>query len=168
MQLFFLVQSWNQSEDDFENFCNTFELTLNAVSVTNPFLIGAIGDFNTRSSHCYTGERTNSEGSNTDAITSQFGLQQIINEPTHSQRNSVPCINLIFFSQTNLVMSPCIHSSLHWNCHHKIIFAKFDLKVHYPPCEREVWHFKKANTDDMERAINGFPWKSFFCQLRYK
>ena len=37
MQLFFLVQSSNQFEDDFENFCNIFELTLNAVSVTNLF-----------------------------------------------------------------------------------------------------------------------------------
>ena len=113
MQLCFFVQSSNQSEDDFENFCNIFELTLNTVSATNPFLIAAIGDFKTKSSNWYTGERTTSEGSNIDAITSQFGLQQIINEPTHIQGNSVPSINLIFFSQSNLLISSDIQSSLH-------------------------------------------------------
>ena len=80
-----LYRSPNQSEDDFENFCNNFELTLDAVSATNPFLIVTIGDFNTKSSNWYTGDTNTSEGSKIEAITSQFGLQQIINEPTHIQ-----------------------------------------------------------------------------------
>ena len=45
----------NQSKDDFENFCNNFELTLDALSATNPFLIVTIGDFNAKSSNWYTG-----------------------------------------------------------------------------------------------------------------
>ena len=73
---------------------------------------------------------------------------------------------LIFFSQANFVVSSGIHSSLHQNCHHQIIFAKFNLKVHYPPpYEREVWHFKKANTGHIKRAINGFPWERTFANL---
>ena len=109
----------------------TFELNLDAVSATNPFLIVTIGDFNAKCSNWYTGNTTTSEGSKIEAITSQFGLQQIINEPTHIQRQSVSCINLIFSSQPNLVMSSGIHSSLHQNCCHQI-FAKFNIKVHYP------------------------------------
>ena len=63
-------------------------------------------------------------------------------------------------------MSSGIHSSLHQNCHNQIVFAKFNLKVYYPPLyEREVWHFKKANTDHMKRAINGFPWERSFANL---
>ena len=63
-------------------------------------------------------------------------------------------------------MSSGIHSSLHQNCHHQIKFAKFNLKVHYPPLyEREVWHFKKVNTDHIKRAINGLPWKRSFGNL---
>ena len=63
-------------------------------------------------------------------------------------------------------MSSGIHSSLHQNCHHQIIFAKFNLKVHHPPpYECEVWHFKKANTGHIKRAINGFPWKRYFANL---
>ena len=142
-----LYRSPNQSEDDFESFCNNFELTLDAVSATNPFLIVVIGDFNVKPSNWYTGDTTTFEGSKIEAIASQFGLQQIINEPTHIKGKSESCIDLIFFSQPILVMSSGIHSSLHQNCHHQIIFAKFNLKVHYPsPYEREVWHFKKANT----------------------
>ena len=63
-------------------------------------------------------------------------------------------------------MSSGIHLSLHQNCHHQIIFAKFNLKVHYPPpYERELWHFKKANTGHIKRAINGFPWERSFANL---
>ena len=76
------------------------------------------------------------------------------------------CIDLIFSSQPNLVMSSAIHSSIHQNCDHQIILAKFSLKVHYlPPYEREVWHFKRANTDHIKRAINGFPWERSFADL---
>ena len=143
-----MYRSPNQSEGNFENFCNNFELTLDAVSATNPFLIVAIGDFNAKSSNWYTGDTTTFGGSKIEAITSQFGLQQIINELTHIQGKSESCIDLIFSSQPNSVMSSGIHSSPHQNCHHQIIFAKFNLKVHYsPPYEREVWHIKKANTD---------------------
>ena len=51
----------------FRIFCNNFELTLNAVSATNPFLIVAIGDFNAKSSNWYTGDTTTSEGFKIDA-----------------------------------------------------------------------------------------------------
>ena len=78
-----LYRSPNQPEDDFENFCHNFELTLDAVSATNPFIIVAIGDFNAKSSKWHTGHTTTFEGCKIEAIISQFGLQQIINEPTH-------------------------------------------------------------------------------------
>ena len=112
MQLISLKRSLNQSEDDFENFCNNFGLTLDAVSATNSFLIVSIGDFNAKSGNCYTGGTTTSEGSKSEAITSQSGLQQSINETTHIQGQSVSCIDLIVSSQPNLVMSSGIHSSL--------------------------------------------------------
>ena len=39
-----------------------------------------------------------------------------------------------------------MHSSLNPNCHHQIIFAKFDLRIFYPPpYERNVWHYKQTN-----------------------
>ena len=105
-------------------------------------------------------------GSKIEDITSQFGLQQIINKPTHIQGNSVFCIDLTVSSQPNLVMSLGIHLSLHQNYHHQIIFAKFNLKVHYPPpYKRQVCHFKKSNMGHIKRAINGFPWERSFTNL---
>ena len=124
-----LYRSPNQSEDDFENFCNNFDLT----SATNPFSIFDIGDFNAKSSNWYTGDTTTSEGSKIENISFQFGLQQVINEPNHIQGQSVSCINLIFSSQPNWVMSSGIILALHQICYHQIIFAKFSIKVHYPP-----------------------------------
>ena len=55
---------------------------------------------------------------------------------------------MIFTSQPNLVMEPGVHSSLHSNRHHQITYAKFNLKIYYPPrYEWEIWHYEKANVD---------------------
>ena len=59
-----------------------------------------------------------------------------------------------------------IQSSLPKNCHHQIVFAKCNLKTYYPqPYEREIWNFKKTNTDHIKRVINGFPWEMSFANL---
>ena len=59
-----------------------------------------------------------------------------------------------------------VQSSLHQNCHHQIVFPRFNLKVVFPPpYECEVWHFKKANTDHIRKAINGFQWEKSFQNM---
>ena len=122
------------------------------------------------SENWYTGDKTTFEGSKIELITSQFGLDQIINRRnckwTHIQGKSVSCVNLIFVSQPNLAMGLGIHLSLHQNWHHQIVFAKFNLKFYYPaPYEREVWRFKKTNIDQITRVINVFPWRRSFGNL---
>ena len=87
-------RSSNQSEDHFEDFFNNFELTLEALLPANPFLIIAIGHFNAKSKNWYTGDTKTFEGYKIEALTSQFGLQQIINEPTHIQGKSASCIKI--------------------------------------------------------------------------
>ena len=57
-----------------------------------------------------------------------------------------------------------VHSSLHENCHHQITFAKSNLKIYYPPpYEREVWHYQKANSENIRKAISEFPWERCFA-----
>ena len=74
--------------------------------------------------------------------------------------------NLIFASQSNLVVESGVQSSLHQNFHHQIVFARFNFKVVFPPSyEREVWHFKKANVDHIRKAINGFQWEKPFQNM---
>ena len=127
----------------------------------NPFLTVVLADFIAKSSLWYYNNITTHEGSKTDDVTSQFGLEQIIKEPTHIIGDSSSCIDLIFTTQPNLVMESGVHSSFHSNCHHHITFAKFNIKIHYPlPYEREVWHYQKANFDQIRQAISEFPWEN--------
>ena len=112
---------------------------------------------------------TTYEGSKIDGVTSQFGLQQIIKEPTYFIGDFSSCIDLIFTTQLNLIMKSKVHSSLHANCHHHITFVKFNLKIHYPPpYEREVWHYQKANVDQIRQAISEFPWDNRFANTNVK
>ena len=67
---------------------------------------------------------------------------------------------------SNLIMESGVHSSLHQNCHHQIIYAKINLKVFYPPpYEREIWHYQRANVDLIQRAIEQFSWEKSFRNL---
>ena len=158
-----LYRSPNQSPDDFELFANNFELNIDAVTANNPFLTVVLRDFNVNSNLWFKGDKTSYERSKIDAITSLFGLQQLINEPTHLLADSSSCIDLIFTSQPNLVMESGVHSSLHPNCHHQITYAKFNLRLHYrPPYESEIRHYGKANADHIRKAIHEFPWERKF------
>ena len=80
----------------------------------------------------------NLEGTRIDDITSQFGLEQLIHEPTNIIGRRSPCIDSIFASQPNLVVESGVQSFLYQNCYHQIVFA---------------------NVDHIREAINGFHWK---------
>ena len=85
----------------------------------------------------------------------QFGFSQIIKEPTHILENSSSCIDLIFTTQPYMVLKSGVHHSLHQNCHHQIIFAKFNSKVYYPPpYKRTIFHYSQASVDHIQEAIN--------------
>ena len=87
----------------------------------------------------------------------------MINEPTHILESSSSCIDLICTSQPNLITGSSVHSSLHPNSHHQIIFAKSNLKTLFPPPYfRDVWHYQDANTDLIRRVIDMFDWNRAF------
>ena len=91
-----LYRSPNQSQDDFESFNNNLEYNLDSFMLNNPFLTVIDCDFNVKSSLWYNNDIATYEGSKIDGVTSQFGLQQIIKEPTHCIGDSSSCIDLIF------------------------------------------------------------------------
>ena len=95
----------------------------------NLFLMVALGDFIAKSSNCYNKKITSDEDRKNEAVTSQNGLHQEINEPKHILNNFSSSIDLISYSQPNLLIESGVHPSLHPNCHHQIIFAKFNLGV---------------------------------------
>ena len=105
----------------------------------------------------YKNDKTKTEGSKIANLISQYGLKQIINQRTHILNNSFSCIDLLSTSQPNLVIESGVHLTLHSNCHHQIIYARFYLKIYYPTdYEREIWHYKKANLDLIKQAIREF------------
>ena len=57
-----------------------------------------LDDFNAKTSNWYEHDKTTYEDSKIEAITSQFGLKQLNQEPTQ--------------------MKSGVHSSFHENCHH--------------------------------------------------
>ena len=85
--------------------------------------------------------------------TSQFGLKQIINEPTYLTSNSSLCIDSIFTSQPNLVRESDVHSSLHSNCHHQIAFAEINLKIYYEMTKLDIMK-RRMLTLFVDQSIN--------------
>ena len=61
-------------------------------------------------------------------------------------------------------MESGVHSSLHPNCHHQITYAKFSLKIYYPPPYGwEIWHYEKTNIDHIRRSTDEFSWERCFA-----
>ena len=61
-------------------------------------------------------------------------------------------------------MDSGVHASLHPHCHHQVVYAKLNLKIEYPPLppplyELLVWHYKKTNTQLLNRTIETFNWE---------
>ena len=100
----------SQSQNDFESFVNNLEFNINTTTANNTFLTVVLGDFKAKSNVWFKGDKTTYGGSKMDGFTSTFGLQQINNQPTNIIGDSSSYIDLIFTSQSNLVMESWVHS----------------------------------------------------------
>ena len=78
-----LYRSPSQSAKEFENFLNKLNLTMESITLKNPFLTVVIADFNARSSKWWTDDKTTQEGIKIEKLLSQFSLSQVIDEPTY-------------------------------------------------------------------------------------
>ena len=77
-----LYRSPSQSVDEFDNFSNQLNLTMESITQKNPFLTVVLtGDFNARSSKWWTDDKTAQEGLKIENLLSQFSLSQVIIEP---------------------------------------------------------------------------------------
>ena len=124
-----LHRSPSQNSLEFDNFILTFEMMLSDINSSNPHFSIIIGDFNVRSNNWWQGDTQTSEGSQIDYLTTSYGFQQLIPDPTHILKNSSSCIDLISTDQPNLITDSSTHLSLHPNCHHNITFCKINLKI---------------------------------------
>ena len=158
-----LYRSPSQSTDEFDEFLFHLDQTLHDIGSLNPYFTILLGDFNAKSHSWYDKDITSIEGSRIESLTSFYSFSQLISGPTHILPNSSSCIDLIFVDQPNIVMNSGVHSSLHPNCHHQIVFTKINLKIRYPPpYERIVWDYNRANVELTNLAIARFNWENLF------
>ena len=86
VDLFLFYRSPSQVSDILKNL--RIISTLDTLTESNSHVIVALGDFNVKSKNWYTNDKSTTEGAKIEFVTSQFGLHQIINEPTHVLVNS--------------------------------------------------------------------------------
>ena len=143
-----IYPSPSQNNGEFNLFLSIFEQLLNEINQCKPMLSIITGDFNARSSSWWANDSTTLEGTSLYSLTSSHSFCQLINEPTHIQRNSSSCIDLIFTDQPSLAVNSGVHASLHPNCHYQIIHTSFNLNITYPPpYKRLIWDYKKADSE---------------------
>ena len=135
---------------NFKNFLTNLGMNLNDSFKRNPFLTTVIGDVNAKSNKWSDGNKPTIQASKVDFLTPQFGISQLIKEPTYILKNSSSCTD-IFTTQANMTLKSGIHHVLHQNCHHQIKFTKFNLKLFYPPpCKRTIFHYSQAILDHIQ------------------
>ena len=128
-----VYRSPSQNSDEFESFLSNFKFLLQDIYNRNPYLTLLPGDYDARNTKWWHHDITTTEGIQLETTTTIYGLQKLINEPTHIHKNSSSCIDLIFTNQPNLIVNRGTHPSLHENCQHQITFAKARLRAEYPP-----------------------------------
>ena len=125
------------------------------INQRKPYLTSVTRDFNGRSSSWWPDDINTTEGTKLLSLTSCNGFQQIINEPTHIQRQISSCIDLIFMDQSNLSVNLGIHISLNPNYHHQIVQLKFDIDIFYHlPYKLLVWDCKKADFSSIRMVLD--------------
>ena len=162
-----LYRSPSQSSDEFDLFMKEFETIIENISVPgNPNLVFIVGDFNAKLSTWKTDDHDTPEGVDIAAVTSSYGLTQLIKEPTHILLNSSTCIDLLFTNQPNMVFESGVYPSLHTNCHHQIIYAKINFKTYFPPpYQRRLWHYKNADIEGIRLSLDNLNWEQIFQNM---
>ena len=121
------------------------------------------GDFNARSTKWWNLDKENFEGREINIITRGAGYNQLINQPTSITKNSLSCIDLIFTSNPNLISSSGVERSLFEKCHLNIVYGKIDFEIPIPPpYMREVWDYKNASIESIQRSISSIDWDFLF------
>ena len=153
---------------EFENFVQNFETLYQNILNEKPYTVLFTGDFNAHSLNWWPEGDNTSAGIQVDNVFSDLNLTQMISEPTHFREHCNPsCIDLILSDQPNLVLDSGVRPSLDPSCKHQITYCKINFKI--PPAPafvRKVWHFNKANSSLISKAISQFPWQERLNQIK--
>lgn len=170
-QIFFTVLYRNPinkaASPEFASFIQKFENLYLKIKSENPYMMLFAGDFNAHSHTWWSEGDNNYEGIHLANMISDLNMTQIISEPTHFRENSKPsCIDLIISDQPNLILDSGVRPSLDPSCKHQITFCKINFKIPpLPVYARKIWHFSRAKTNLIRRAISEFPWEARLARI---
>ena len=161
-----IYRSPSQKHDEFQNFCAKFDTLLTNINDEFPICSVVTGDFNARNSRWWKNGITNSACLELDSLTSSAGYTQIMDKQTHAANSSMSCIDLVFCTNLNVISKHGVDVIIFDKCHHDIIYGKINIRVPLPPTYvREVWDYRKANVDNIKKAISNFNWNKAFENL---
>ena len=100
-----IYRSPSQNSLEYQDFLSGFEQLLVNIEGFKPNSTILIGDYNARSRSWWPSDTNTPEGMQLDTLTSSYGLQQLVNEPTHILPSSSSCTDLIFTDQPSLVVT---------------------------------------------------------------
>ena len=84
-------------------------------------------------------------------LTSSAGYTQIIDKPLHGINISMLCIDLVFFTNQNVISKYDVDASIFDKCHRNI-YDKIDICVPLPPkYVHEVWDYSKADVQNIKK-----------------
>ena len=96
-----VYRSSSKDNIEFETFLSDLDELLSKTASSNSLFTIILGDFNARSSASWKEDKTATEGTHLEALTSLHNFDQLISEPTHILSISSSCIYLIFTNQLN-------------------------------------------------------------------
>ena len=82
-----IYRSPSQFSDEYENVFGNLDLSLEVPTQKNSFLTVIIGDFNAKFNKWFSTGKTTLVGAKLDNLTFQYGLAQILKEPTDISYN---------------------------------------------------------------------------------
>ena len=133
------------------------------VNDVNATLSVITGDFNAKSTKWWSRYKDNSEGPETNSLTSACGYNQLINKPTHITKESSSCIDIIFATSPNLIRETGVELSVFGKCHPNLIHGVIDFKVPVPPPYlRGVWNYENANVNHIQSVVSSTDWEFLF------
>ena len=166
-KIFFTVFYRNPKNDaasiGFADFLINFENLHTKIQEENPYAMFFTGDVNGHTQAWYPEGDTNAEGAKLDELFSSLNLHQLISEPTHFFRDDClpSCIDVVLTDQPNLVLNSGVRPSLDPTVKHQMVFCKINFKIPPPPKHRRrIWHFNKAQVENIKKSISKFPWST--------
>ena len=139
--------------------CSELNLLLTNIKNNEQTCSILTGDFNAKCSKWCSSDKNNIAGLEIDNISTMAAYSQLIKKPRHFINRTSSCSDLIFSSNVSFIRNYGIEQSMSYN----ITYGTLDFNVPLPPpCYREIWDYKNADAEGIQKAISNFDWSKAF------